>query len=81
MLETKMGELACLVVTKKGEFDDHLAKLNEVEGKAVESIDCAIKSTVNVVFDAIVALVEAQRTKALQEVSEGMKITEGVNGG
>ena len=69
MLETKMGELACLVVTKKGEFDDHLAKLNEVEGKAVESIDCA-KSTVNVVFDAIMALVEAQRTKALQEVSE-----------
>ena len=72
MLETKMGEFAGLVATKKDEFDDHLAKLNEFEGKAVESIDCA-KSTVNDVFDAIVASVEAQRTEALQKVSESLK--------
>ena len=71
-IETKMGELAGLVATKKDEFDDYLAKLNEVEGKAVESTNGA-KSTVNVVFDAIVASVEAQRTEALQKVSEGMK--------
>ena len=72
VLETRMKEFAGLVATKKDEFDDHLAKLNEFEGKAVESIDCA-KVTVNNVFDAIVASVEAQRTEALQKVSESLK--------
>ena len=36
VLETKMEELAGLAVTKKDEFDDHLAKLNEFESKAAE---------------------------------------------
>ena len=72
VLETKMEEFAGLVATKKDEFDDYLAKLNEFEGKAVESIDCA-KITANNVFDAIVASVEAQRTEALQKVSESLK--------
>ena len=72
VVETRIGEFAGLVATKKDEFNDHLAKLNEVEGKAAESTDDA-KSTVNDVFDAIVASVEAQRTEALQKVSEGMK--------
>ena len=72
LLETKIEELAGLVATKKDEFDDHLAKLNEFESKAVESIECA-KIMVNDVFDTIVASVEAQRTEALQKVSESLK--------
>ena len=53
-----MDEFAGLVATKKDEFKDHLAKLDQLE----ESTDSA-KSTVNVVFDAIMASVEAQRTE------------------
>ena len=67
-IETRMGEFADLVVTKKDEFNDHLVKLDEVE----KSTDGA-KSTVNEVFDAIVASVEAQRTEALQKLSESVK--------
>ena len=63
-----MDEFAGLVATKKDEFKDHLAKLDQVE----ESTDSA-KSTVNVVFDAIMASVEAQRTEALQKLSESVK--------
>ena len=71
-LETKMEELASLVVEKKEEFSEYLEKAGKAEGKALEYSEL-MKSEVNDVFDGIVASVEAQRNEALQSVSQGVK--------
>ena len=71
-LETKMEELASLLVEKKKEFNEYLEKAGSAEGKALEYSEL-MKSEVNNVFDGIVASVEAQRNEALQSVSQGVK--------
>ena len=71
-LETKIKEMAGLVVEKKQEFSEYLEKASKAEGKALECSE-RMKSKVNNVFDGIVASVEAQRNEALQSVSQGVK--------
>ena len=71
-LESKMEELASLVVAKKKEFDEFLLKAGKAESIALEHSEL-MKSEVNNVFDGIVASVEAQRNEALQSVSQGVK--------
>ena len=71
-LEIKMEELTSLAVTKKEEFSDYLKKVKIIEDEAMECTE-DMKSAVNKTFDAITALVEAQRNEALQSVSQGVK--------
>ena len=71
-LESKIKDMAGLVVQKKQEFSEYLDKASEAEGKALEYSEL-MKSEVNNVFDGIVASVEAQRNEALQSVSQGVK--------
>ena len=71
-LEIKMEELASLAVTKKEEFNDYLKKVKIVENEAIECSEYA-RSAVNRLFDVIADVIEMQRNKALQSVSEGVK--------
>ena len=71
-LESKIKDMAGLVVQKKQEFSEYLDKASEAEGKALEYSEL-MKSEVNNVFDGIVASVEAQRNEALHSVSQGVK--------
>ena len=71
-LETRMEELAGLVVAKEKEFSKYLEKIGKAEGKALEHNEL-MKSEVNNVFDGIAASVEAQRNEALQSMSQGVK--------
>ena len=71
-LETKIKDMAGLVVEKKQEFSEYLERASEAEGMALEYSEL-MKSEVNNMFDGIVASVEAQRNEALQSVSQGVK--------
>ena len=71
-LESKIKDMAGLVVEKKQEFSAYLDKARMVEGKALEYSE-RMKGGVNNVFDGIAASVEAQRNEALQSVSQGVK--------
>ena len=71
-LETKMGQLVAVTGHKKQEFSEYLERVKRAEGKALDYKEL-METKVNVLFDGIVASVEAQRNEALQSVSKEVK--------